>query len=347
MPEVAVAYIFPGQGSFPKRSLLENSTNQPIMDRVRQALPPSKDIEEIYTNIRNPDYLTSENMHILLASAAAIAHERLRPHLKGQSIAISGHSAGLTTSLLALTDFRQDEVEGIVETMLTRGKALDKAEKNSPTNVFAVEWQGNAGFHTLADWVLHQNEDRKTQDNKYGDLWVACFNFENNKKAQVVITVREGYDLEKNLREQFTDKIGKITKLLVHAPAHSPLSIGAAFDYYNYLKRQGLIGRVQQIKDSGVVYVSDHIAPKNQNPLVSNDTDEIIEDLVLFHLPVEFQRTIEYMIKELKVQKFVEIGSNTLTNLLKGMGIPDSQVCTITTPQELDALETELANRAV
>ncbi len=328
--EARNALVFPGQGSFPKSLWAEAPENGQIIDTVQSIAPPGTDIKYLFKNIREERNLNSFNTHLLLATVMAVVSSRIRDIRKGQSYVVTGHSAGLS-NCLGLTGFFTDGTKGLVETMMERGKLLDEAQKTSPGKMFAVEWKGKDGFAELAGWVLEKRDARQES------VWAACFNLENDESAQVVLTARDGLEIETELRERFKDRITKITKLNIGVGAHSKLVGDSPQKYKDYLTGLQRSGKIKSFTDSGVVYVSDHIMPGNATPLASQDKGEIIEDISRFDLPVEFQRTVRFLADEMKIKRFIEIGSETLSPFIRKMGY---DAIAIKIPLDLEKLET-------
>jgi len=247
-------------------------------------------------------------------------------------VTISGHSVGLPASL-AFSNFYSDGVQGLGRVMVQRGSLLTEAQSREPGEMYAVLWKGRDGFTSLRDWVKTTHQE----------IWVACFNLETDQEAQVVLTVRQGIDIEKVLKDRFTSNIKRVIKLPIALGAHSPLVESAVRKFESFLNDMLLHGSLQSLNQGGTIFVSDHTHQEQIDPVASYDAAVIIKELTSLNEPVRFQRMIMYLVNNLGVTDIWEIGSDILTKMIREMGF-NVNLRSINKPLELDNAVRDLAN---
>lgn len=345
--EAPIAFLSPGQGTPMSPEWAHDPAAERVLGVIQKAFPDGPDVKELLQTPPDKRPINALNAHILLATVMGIARERLQPQLKDRPVVVSGHSAGLPNSL-GMSEFYADGVEGLAKAMGERGKLLTKQQEINPGEMHAVRWNGKNGFEEMTTWVSEQNEIIRGGDGEDG-VWIACFNYENGEEAQVVITSKEG--LMKQLKKMFPKETGKPIPLSIALGAHSPLVLGAKKEYHRYLLEQLRSEKIQSLTKSGVIYVSDHPQgrdkedEKEKGPLIARNAEHIVRDLSEFHRPVQFQDSIKRMYDDLGIRSFYEIGGKVLTNFIGKMGLENVTSTPISTPKDLDALETALANR--
>ena len=335
--EVDIAFMSPGQGAEISKSWARDPSSRKVVDETQKQLPHGPDMQELLSANPEDRPINALNAHLLLAMVMGMARERLSFHLAKISYAFSGHSAGLP-NILGISEFYNNGVPGLVASMERRSRILVAQQEIEPGEMDALVWKGVNNFKTMVDWVLEQNGYLR-QQGKPESIWLACYNYATDKETQVVITSRKGTIGQ--IKEKFPENVKRFP-LKIALGAHSPLMAPATGEYKKYLQNELDRGRISSPAEHGTIYVSDHIMPDEAGPLISGNAQEIVNDLSRFDIPVTFQNTIVAMTEQLGVRTFIEIGSDVLCKMLKKMGINDT--FSVLTPQDLDALETKLAN---
>lgn len=340
MPNIELAFFSPGQGPAIDPSWIDDSAASDVIESIQKSVPPGVNVGNLLELPASEREVSSLNAHILLATMMGIASARIRPELEKRSYVVTGHSAGLSNSL-GMTGFYADGTEGLGRAMVERGRILSKIQQITPGEMFMVSWKGISGFQKMGEWVLEQNKGKSD-----GNIWLACLNLDNGEGANVIMTAKKGSNMQEKLKGEFGDRV-EITPLPIALGAHSPLVLGAEEKYREYLQFQFNQGKIGNTGKCGVAYVSDHIPPGQSRPIYTSDAQSIIFDLSRLHLPVEFQRTIEYIAKELGVRTIVELGSRHFGTLIKKMGLDNIETISVRNPRELDELVTKLANHRI
>lgn len=341
-----IAIFSPGQGISPPIDWVSVDGACDVLSQIQSVLSENVDVEKLLNTSPRDREISALNAHLLLTAVFGIAANQINSQLGDRLVAVSGHSAGLPNSL-GMTNFYKEGVTGSARVMARRGTLLtmEQSKNGNAGKMYAVSWSGNEGFKRLGEWVLERNEKIKQRHDHEG-IWVACWNYQTDKSSQIVVTTRkeEGADMEE-MEKTFPENIKRITELPIALGAHSPLVLGAVSEFSVFLQEQITAGNIQELPENGVVYVSDHIQSDSDDPLISQDSQEIAADLAQFNLPVQFQRTIKYMMEKLDITTFVEIGGDVLGGLIKGMDLGIVPI-SIATPQKLDEFVTALANRS-
>lgn len=341
-PELGI--LVPGQGTGFNRELASLPGMRQTCDKVQGILPP--DSPDVWQLLNLPVSERPESVigaHLVLTAVAGHAAKMLGEVVPPGIIAtVSGHSAGLP-ACLAFTKFYAEGVEGLAEVMRERARLLMQAQEQQPGVMHAVYLKKGVAPEVVMNLIERHNEERH-QEGSREEIWIACINFYNEQGGQLVLTSREDVNVEMVIKKELGEVVKKPIKLSIAVGAHSPLvfEIQPALWSFFLIHRQQFVDLAPQDPE----FVSDHLFKKDIDvPVFTREAASVYQELATLALPVEFQRSVLFMVHHFGVREFWEIGSHILTDMIRQMPLPAGiGLRALTTPADFETATRLLAN---
>lgn len=302
MSKEKICVLVPGQNTLVRREWRYAPGMEEIIATQNKTLLKPGDVGKLLGTPEKEREISALNAHRLLTALSLCVQNNL--HLSPDFI--SGHSLGLPLSLIFADGYRYP-IAGATEVAEERAIVQEEAQKEFPGEMYAFLWNGKNGF---------ENVETRIKDQK--GVYIACYNYENESVAQVVLTVEKGFNIS-TLFKPTNDPMQLLQKLEIEVGAHSPFVRQAAQEFAEKLLIFARAGGFKYLKNGNEIF-SDH---RVDGKIVATSSPfGMVKMLAGIDKPVEFQASFLKMY-EAGVRTVYEVGSSTLIGMIKNMRLPD------------------------